>query len=353
MKLFVLVVLFVTLLAALPATAINYRCLDLGTLGGGWSQAFAINENNVITGTAQRTTDIDEGFIWQNGSMSGVGTLGSKVSWAYGINIHNQIVGWSSPLDGTIKGFVYDDAIHKLDPLWGNTGDARGINDQGHVAGYSQDSTGYAHATRWVNGIAQDLGVPSDYFCSRAYGINNLDHVFGYAWTIDGRMTSVLWDENGQSRNIGNPNGYTSSGLRAINNLDVVVGRAVGGTETVAFYWNGTMHTLAWLSDIHTAEAIGINDSGQIVGYALDAQQLSHPTMWNDGELVDLSQYMPGWSGATAYDINNNGIIVGTGTNPDGHLRGFLLTPVPEPTSIFGLIAGLATLTTLKRRKKR
>lgn len=337
---------------AQPANAVGYTCTDLGTLGGEWSQAFAINENNVITGTSQKSSDTDQGFVW-DGSMHGVGTLGSKVSWSYGINIHNEAVGWSSPSDGSVRAFTYDGVMHQLDPLWGHSW-ANGINDQGHVVGYSQDDTGYAHATKWVNGVTQDLGVLGGYYSSRALGINNLDHTVGYSWRTDGKMTAAMWDASGSPINLGSPDGFTvQGGGRAINNSDVVVGFADSNTERAAFYWDGSMHTLPWLSNVHTAEALGINDHNDIVGYALDSSQLSHPILWkSDGSMVDLNQYLLGWSGSSVIDINNNGLIVGMGTNSQGYLRGFVLTPVPEPNCLLALSSGLVGLIGIRWKRK-
>lgn len=51
------------------------------------------------------------------------------------------------------------------------------------------------------------------------------------------------------------------------------------------------------------------------------------------GELIDLNASLDesgvGWRVSFALDINDNGQIVGWGTNPLGRQSGFLLNPVP------------------------
>jgi hypothetical protein len=49
---------------------------------------------------------------------------------------------------------------------------------------------------------------------------------------------------------------------------------------------------------------------------------------------IDLNELIDpnlGWTLTIAYQINDNGWIVGYGTNPEGDIRAFLLTPVLEP----------------------
>ena len=48
----------------------------------------------------------------------------------------------------------------------------------------------------------------------------------------------------------------------------------------------------------------------------------------------------PGWTLLEAYDINENGWIVGLGVSPDGAQQGFLLQPVPLPASLWLFISG-------------
>lgn len=69
--------------------------------------------------------------------------------------------------------------------------------------------------------------------------------------------------------------------------------------------------------------------------------------------VVDLS----GWlSLDEAYDINESGQIVGTGTRESGLKGAFLLTPtavVPIPAAAWLFLSGLMTIGMMRRRKSR
>ena len=55
----------------------SYRVIDLGTLGGTFSEAFGINNKGQVQGfsTLPRDTAV-HAFVWQNGVMTDLGTLG-------------------------------------------------------------------------------------------------------------------------------------------------------------------------------------------------------------------------------------------------------------------------------------
>jgi hypothetical protein len=57
-----------------------------------------------------------------------------------------------------------------------------------------------------------------------------------------------------------------------------------------------------------------------------------------------------GWTLTIAYSINNNGWIVGSGINPDGYSRAYLLIPEPATLSILAL-GVLFTALRAKRRR--
>jgi probable HAF family extracellular repeat protein len=78
-----------------------------------------------------------------------------------------------------------------------------------------------------------------------------------------------------------------------------------------------------------SSTALGINDSGQIVGFA-QSRSLDHRALlWQDGHLYDVNTLLPsgsGWKLSEARDINRQGQIVGVGTFR-GVQGGFLLNP--------------------------
>jgi len=79
----------------LPAVTITYSIVDLGTLGGGSSEAYGINASGQVVGYARTSTGFQHAFIWQNGSgMQDLGSLGED-SWASDINDHGQVVVFS------------------------------------------------------------------------------------------------------------------------------------------------------------------------------------------------------------------------------------------------------------------
>lgn len=103
-------------------------------------------------------------------------------------------------------------------------------------------------------------------------------------------------------------------------------------------------------------QGVDMNEKGDVVGQIVGA-------LWADGyesdperpfvviadtteirELIDLIPPDSGWRPTDVYSINDLGQILGRGTNPDGHIVNFLMTPaeqVPEPGTwaVFGLAA--------------
>jgi probable HAF family extracellular repeat protein len=121
------------------------------------------------------------------------------------------------------------------------------------------------------------------------------------------------------------------SGGDALNNVGEVVGCASTEYLGRAFLWSeadgmrdlGTLRTGG-----NTSCALGINDTGEVVGSS--GNTTVHPFLWTrSAGMQDLNSLIPpnsGWVLGSANAINAAGQIVGEG-GLNGHGRAFLLTP--------------------------
>jgi len=84
-------------------------------------------------------------------------------------------------------------------------------------------------------------------------------------------------------------------------------------------------------------EPTAINNRGDVVGYRQDLETGESRAFLRRGNTtIDLTSVLAGtgWQLTEARDINDSGVIVGTGINPDGETRGFVLTPDSIPNTI-------------------
>ena len=197
--------------------------VDLGTLGGAYAQAFAINDSGFITGNSQlrsSTTDTAAVHAFLSASpvsasaigMRDLGTLGGSFSYGMAINAKNHVVGYST----------INKADSRVHAFWFN---GNGLKDLGTLASNS------------INPL-EDQSV--------ALGVNSSDRIVGYTY------------------------------LPAISaNTDPTIQPGTSPVRQVAFVWyQGAMTDLNKL--IGTAadtyqlnSAVAINDNGQIVATAL------------------------------------------------------------------------------------
>ena len=195
--------------------------IDLGTLGGAFAQAFAINDSGFITGNSQlraTTTNVVHAFLAPAPMAAGaigmrdLGTLGGAFSYGMAINANNHVVGYSTinKVDSRVHAFWFD----------GN-----GMKDLGSLAPNSSNPL-------------EDQSV--------ALGVNSSDRVVGYTY------------------------------LPTIGaNTDPAVQPGTSPVRQVAFVWHqGAMTDLNKLigaagETYHLNSAVAINDKGQIVATAL------------------------------------------------------------------------------------
>lgn len=127
---------------------------DLGTLGGMYAQALAINDSGFVTGNSETfgfhtitTVGITRAFLWSpvTKGMVDLGVLGGDYSYGTGISSNNHVAGYSTinSSDNRIHAFLHDGlAMRDLGSLDSTSAEsdrsfALGVNSADQVVGYS------------------------------------------------------------------------------------------------------------------------------------------------------------------------------------------------------------------------
>ena len=76
----------------------SYTVTDLGTLGGTFSSAYALNDLGHVVGRSRLEpgTFINRGFVWMYGNMIDLGALAGSGATPNGINNQSQVTGVST-----------------------------------------------------------------------------------------------------------------------------------------------------------------------------------------------------------------------------------------------------------------
>lgn len=326
-------------LVAIPATSAaaagaggNYTVTDLGTLGGPYGQAArAVNDRGWVVGESTvpsadpaagtsvgPRTWTGRAVLWRDGQRIDLGTLGGRWSRAYAVNDAGVVVGESERPDGSVHAFRWrQETMEDLGTLDGRNSTAYDVNGKGEIVGSADTAGAGTHAVRWTGSQAVDLGTLGGSI-SVARAINDAGVVVGESRLASGTLRGFVV-RNGAMRDLGSlagPDGESSAS--AISRRGVIAGWT--STPDAAASWQhhpatwsaGRWRDLGVLAGGH-GEATGISDNGLVVGTELARPDIGVylAVVWTRNGLVELPKIGTGAEQSHAYAINNAGRIVG------------------------------------------
>ena len=282
-----------------PTAWRNGQLIEIGTFGGAFGQAAAVNDSGFVVGGAENTTPDRFGlagafgiagttelraFGWhRHRGLFDLGTLGGPGAVALSVNSKGQVAGASftsampGPTGPPLDPFLWCGGVMiDLGTLGGTFGVAAKVTDHGQVVGDSAlkgDTT--SHGFSWRHGVLTDIGTLGGDF-STAKWVNEAGEVVGFATNEKGLFKAFRW-KDGKMRNLGTVETDLCSAAWSINEAGQIVGnsaRDCSFAEERAFLWeNGQIFDLnAFVppgSELYLLEADFINDRGDITGPAV------------------------------------------------------------------------------------
>ncbi|ADP81604.1 hypothetical protein [Pseudofrankia inefficax] len=225
--------------------------------------------------------------LWHAGQTIDLGTLGGSFSTATAVNLRGQVIGQASTADGVIHGAEWNRSGNAtghwsaLPTLGGADANPTAINASGDIVGYSATPSGAYHAALWRAGRVIDLGTLG-MAGSEAVAINDAGQIaaFAYPAGVNATTHAFRW-WHGHATPLGSLGG--SSDPVAINAVGTIAGesRTPDGTP-YAVRWAGSSPTrLGLLVGGARCAARAINDLGRVVGQCAASDGTAHATLWN------------------------------------------------------------------------
>jgi probable HAF family extracellular repeat protein len=281
-----------TVVGTTPSTPVKLELLPAGTSGA----AYDINDAGQVVGESEDADLNIRAVLWQGASGSPMPLPSlpeARFSAAFAISNNGLVVGSSSAppaADGTVT-------THAV--FWT-------VSPAGAV----------------TSAAPTLLGEPAGFVTSSAYFVNDADQVVGEVGRDDGSTSAVLWTlapAGGATAILLPPlTGHAGSVAFAINEL----GQVVGESESA----EGVKHAILWdvvfappvASDLGAratdSTVVAINDSGLIAGWvSAPPGSASTAALWSTAalELAAFDPILATGVSAQAYGINSSGNVVG------------------------------------------
>ena len=282
------------------------------------SVAKAINNSGEIVGSSAIDSIFNRAFLYRLDTLQDLGTLGGAYSDAWAVNDHTEITGYGALPLGSYA--YFETFFWRTNHIFGippyhhkETAAGAGINAEGYIVGYTvldipnwnrtwgflwhDDNTNSLH-DQWEMRLLGTFGGQ----WSEAKAINNQGQVVGWATTSNDVIHAFL--------------------ITPVNNTWKLP------TPSETDWYNQLMQNLGALeNELHASSANAINERTWVVGSSATASGTNHAFLWRNDVMVDLNDLIPtnsGWVLTNATGINYHNEIVGSGLY-QGQTRAFML----------------------------
>jgi probable HAF family extracellular repeat protein len=200
--------------------------------------------------------------LWRHGDVTDLGTLGGDYSWAAALNDRGDVVGASTTAAGELHAFLWSGGRMRDLGLPG-TSYAADVNNHVTVVGMADfGDPGRDTAFRWRHGVAVRLPAPGR---AHVAALNDRGTAVG-SYTLDGPPAHAVRWYGGVMTPLGGLPGGGGSGARSVNRRGAILG-AVG----VAPY-SMVEHPVIWASGLtHDLSALGVPAEAAYYVSALNA----------------------------------------------------------------------------------
>jgi probable HAF family extracellular repeat protein len=315
----------------------EWEITDIGTLGGEKVSVVALNDGGDVIGMSELQDGAsNRAFVYKNGRMTDLGTLGGNWSTGAAINRAGHIVGTSAMADGSQRAFLYKGGKMEVLALPStNIYLSRGvsINDSGDIlVEYADNRSSPPYYCAYVPGCGllirknESINLGNEFY--QVIDMNNAGQVVG---TTTQRYQNTAIYQDGVKTLIGRLPAPVARPYSTVpfdmNNKGEVIGYSAGRPF---IYSNGTISEINSGIEGNISRLVGINDSGDIIGYFSTDGRIGI-FLHTNGSLIDLSSLpeveAANWTLSEVIAINNSGQIIGHGINGEGKKRAFILTP--------------------------
>lgn len=209
-----------------------YEIIDLGSLGGTESFAYALNDHGQVYGLSRLPGDkASHNFVYDNGAMTDLNLTNPNLLTVWPTTITNSgLVSTAVRSGGIASAAIFDTHTGQTTVLgslggvtsFGFSSTATSVNSDGEAVGMAMvNSTNY-HAFLYSGGVMTDIGTLGG-TVSEATSINDAGMIAGHASTDGTSQTHAFLYNGGVMTDI-NPFGSSQSYGRDINNQGQVIG---------------------------------------------------------------------------------------------------------------------------------